>query len=209
MSFHELKKYFQTLPPPQHIDFFDLNFQGGCHLTCGTFNETSKGQIKRVAQSSQKESAQLEHKDAYCIRPLRRTPCSLLFPLMECSFSSLWEQRASFLLPSWIFRNQGPSSDGQSSPSVSLPNTSIIWLPLSTLQKLSRIPSPLLMEGQGHRRNLSILGNFGENSLFCTELHSCFSLHLHKGRTYLIFHFTNVHSNRKIKSTVRADLLEI
>lgn len=55
MSFHELKKYFQTLPPPQHIDCFDLTFQGGCHLTCGTFNETSKGQIKHVAQSSQKE----------------------------------------------------------------------------------------------------------------------------------------------------------
>lgn len=126
MSFHELKKYFQTLPPPQHIDFFDLTFQGGCHLTCGTFSETSKGQIKHVAQSSQKESAQLEHKDAYCIRPLRSTPCSLLFPFMESSFSSLWEQRGSFLLPSWIFRNQGPSSDGQSSPSVSLPNTSII-----------------------------------------------------------------------------------
>lgn len=75
--------------------------------------------------------------------------------------------------------------------------TFIIWLPLNTLQKLSRIPSPLLMEGQGHGRNLGILGDFGENSLFYTELHSFFSLHLHKGRTYLIFHFTNVHSNRE------------
>lgn len=75
--------------------------------------------------------------------------------------------------------------------------TFIIWLPLNTLQKLSRIPSPLLMEGQSHRRNLDIPGEFGENSLFCTQLHSFFGLHLHKGRTHLIFHFPNVHSNRK------------
>ena len=77
------------------------------------------------------------------------------------------------------------------------PMTFIIWLPFNTLQKLSRIPSPLLMEGQGHGRNLGILGDFGENSLFCTELHSFFSLHLRKERTHLIFHFTDIHSNRK------------
>lgn len=58
--------------------------------TCEICSETSKGQTKRVAQSSQEKSAQLENTDAHSMRSPRSAICSLLFLLMELSFSTLW-----------------------------------------------------------------------------------------------------------------------
>lgn len=147
---------------------------------------------------------QLEHKSAYCIRPLEEHST---FPLMEFSFSSLWVGRGSFLLHTKNFRNQEPSWVVKVLPKYHYPVIVNIRLPFSTLQILSVIPSPILMEGQGHEKNSDNLRDFAKKSAQSYIL----SLDITSIREGSTSYFISVMlvPMRKTKCRVRPELLEM
>lgn len=140
MSSEYLFRFF--LHPSIYITLISLSRDAG---TFGVFSETTEGHGECTFDCTKITERQWEHKGSYCIRPLRSTPCfhwwNLVFPL--CG----WEEALSCSSPQRSSENREHPEVVKVLSKFHCPVIVNIWLPLNTIQKLSVILSPILMEG--------------------------------------------------------------